>query len=110
MRTDPLEKEIEKRVCLYAKLRGLLQYKFTSPNHRGVPDRMFVLPGGGVFFIEFKRKGEVPTALQEVAIAKLRKQGSLVFVVDSSELGKNTIDLVLAKGIQGLKNICLKQA
>ena len=48
-----LEKQIEAKVCDYAKERGLLVYKFTSPNRMAVPDRMFIRPDGKVFFIEF---------------------------------------------------------
>lgn len=88
MNPNPLEKDIEKRVCDYAKSLGILVYKFTSPSRRSVPDRMFVLPGGGVFFIEFKRKGQKPTAGQEIEIAKLRKQGARVFVIDNVTAGR----------------------
>lgn len=91
MNKDPLEKDIEKKVCDYAKSLGILVYKFTSPSRRSVPDRMFILPGGGVFFIEFKRKGCEPTPGQEIEIEKLRKQGALVWVIDEVEKGKRWI-------------------
>ena len=39
-----LEKDIEKAVCDYAKSKGVLTYKFSSPNHVGVPDRIFFAP------------------------------------------------------------------
>lgn len=88
---NPLEKDIEKRVCDYAKSLGMLCYKFTSPSRRSVPDRMFINYHGTVFFIEFKRKGEKPTAAQAVEIAKLRKQKASVFVIDNVGEGKNAI-------------------
>lgn len=99
MNKDPLEKDIEKKVCDYAKSLGCLVYKFTSPARRSVPDRLFIMPGGkGVFFIEFKRKGQKPTAAQEVEIAKIRKQGTYVAVVGDVGLGKaivkNHLDLL----------------
>jgi hypothetical protein len=86
--TNPLEKDIEKRVCDYAKSLGMLVYKFTSPSRRSVPDRLFVLPGGQVFWIEFKRKGKSPTAAQIVEIEKIRKQGATVYVVDDETAGR----------------------
>lgn len=89
--TDPLEKDIEKRVCDYAKSLGMLVYKFTSPSRRSVPDRMFITKAGVVFFIEFKRKGQKPTASQEVEIAKIRAQGVKCFVVDKVADGKQII-------------------
>jgi len=92
---NPLEKEIEKKVVAYAKSKGCLAYKFTSPSCRSVPDRMFITPTGTVFFMELKRLGEKPTAAQEVEIAKLRKQGVVVWVVDDVQQGKELIDLML---------------
>ena len=35
---------------------GGKSYKFVSPGNPGVPDRIFILPGGKVFFVELKRK------------------------------------------------------
>ena len=86
---DPLEKIIESQVCEYAKTLGVICYKFTSPNRRSVPDRLFVMPKGkGVFFIEFKRKGQQPTPSQTAEIAKIRAQGIFVGVVDNIAAGK----------------------
>lgn len=84
MNTNPLEKVIEKKVCDHAKSLGCLVYKFTSPNRRSVPDRLFIMPDGkGIFFIEFKRKGCKPTAAQYIEISKIRKMGVRVCVVDN---------------------------
>jgi len=88
---NPLEKDIENSVVAYAKKLGILVYKFTSPARRSVPDRMFVLKGGTVFFMELKRKGQKPTPAQEVEIAKLRAQGVNVFVCDNVEHGKKVV-------------------
>jgi hypothetical protein len=88
---DPLEKDIEKRVCDYAKSLKMLVYKFTSPSRRSVPDRMFITQAGVVFFIEFKRKGQKPTAAQEVEIAKIRATGNIVGVIDNVDDGKKFI-------------------
>jgi len=96
MNKDPLEKVIEKKVCDYAKSLGCLVYKFTSPARRSVPDRLFIMPGGkGVFFIEFKRKGCKPTPAQEVEIAKIRAMRTMVFVVDSVQLGQLRVNGML---------------
>lgn len=92
---DPLEKDIEKRVCDYAKSLKMLVYKFTSPSRRSVPDRMFITEKGVVFFIEFKRKGQKPTAAQEVEIEKIRANGLLVEIIDDVQMGKRIIDELL---------------
>ncbi len=82
------ESDIEDAVCRYARARGLRAYKFTSPHRRSVPDRIFLGPGRLVFFIEFKRPGEKPTAAQAREIAQLRGDGFDVYVVDDIEEGK----------------------
>lgn len=87
-----LEKEIEKRVCNYAKEKGMLVYKFTAPNRWAVPDRMFVTKEGTVFFIEFKQKGKKPTPAQEREINRLRNRDMYVAVVDNVSAGEGVID------------------
>lgn len=89
--SDPLEKDIESAVVKHAKGIQMLVYKFTSPSRRSVPDRMFITKSGVVFFIEFKRKGQKPTASQEVEIAKIRAQGVKCFVVDNVADGKQIL-------------------
>jgi hypothetical protein len=56
-----LEKQIEERVCKRAERHGWRSLKFVSPNYRSVPDRIFFKHPARVFFIEFKKRGEVPT-------------------------------------------------
>lgn len=89
-----LEKQIEAKVCDYAKELGLGVYKFTSPARAAVPDRMFIY-NGRVFFIEFKRGGQKPTEAQAREHERLRQQKINVFVIDDVEKGKSTINLML---------------
>lgn len=88
-----LERDIEVKVCKYAQDKGLLVYKFTSPNRMAVPDRLFINPSGKVFFIEFKQYGKKPTEAQNREHERLRGHNVLVFVVDNIEHGKFVIDL-----------------
>lgn len=88
-----LEKQVEEKVCTYAKSKGFLAYKFTSPNRAAVPDRMFVSPSGFIFFVEFKRPGAKPTPAQEREHAKLRASCVAVYVVDDVDAGRFLIDL-----------------
>lgn len=88
---DPLEKDIEKKVCDYAKSLKMLCYKFTSPSRRSVPDRMFITSSGVVFFMELKRKGQKPTPAQEVEIRKIQATGVKAYVVDNVEDGKKIL-------------------
>lgn len=87
-----LEKDIESAVCRYAERRGWRAVKFTSPNYRSVPDRIFFGHPARVFFIEFKKPGEKPTEKQAKEIARLRAEGFDVFVVDDIDQGKFIID------------------
>lgn len=89
-----LEKQIEAKVCDYAKECGVGVYKFTSPARAAVPDRMFIYKGR-MFFIEFKREGQKATPAQEREHNRLRQHQINVFVVDNVEMGKSTINLML---------------
>lgn len=87
-----LEKQIEKTVCDYAKAKGMIVYKFSSPGYTSVPDRMFICNSGYMFMIEFKStKGKV-TANQQREHNKLRDYGISVHVVNNIEQGKALID------------------
>ena len=81
-----LEKQIEAKVCDYAKECGVGVYKFTSPARAAVPDRMFMYKGR-VFFIEFKREGQKATPAQEREHNRMRQHQINVFVVDNVEQG-----------------------
>ena len=86
-----LESEIEKAVCNYAKSKGLIPYKFTSPNRRSVPDRLFCGPNGVHFFIEFKAPGKQPTNKQAREIMRLCNLGHHVYICDDIEEGKRIV-------------------
>jgi len=90
-----LEKQIESAVCDYAKSKGLLVYKFTSPNRMAVPDRLFICPDGRIFFCEFKREGQKPTPAQDREHTRLRQHKVNVFVIDNVTEGNVMIDLMV---------------
>ena len=90
-----LEKQIESAVCDYARAKGVLAYKFTSPARSAVPDRLFIAPDGRMWFCEFKRGGQKPTPAQDREHTRLRQQQVNVFVIDNVIEGKNMIDLMV---------------
>lgn len=92
-----LERDIEKKIGLYAKQQGCEWIKFTSPARRAVPDRLILGPGGVVGFLEIKRKGEKPTPLQMRELMRLRELGMNVGWVDNVADGRMFIDLLVAK-------------
>lgn len=87
-----IEKDIERWLGIQLKKRGCIYMKFVSPGNDGVPDRIVVLPGGSVIFVELKAKKGVLMANQRVQVARLRKQGALVFVITGMLEAKLFID------------------
>lgn len=86
------EKQVEAAVCKYAREKGCWVRKFSSPSHRGVPDRVFLTPWGRIFFIEFKGlKGKL-SALQESEIREIKSRGGYADVAYSLEQGKALVN------------------
>lgn len=77
------EKIVEEYLRDQIKALGGKAYKFVSPGNSGVPDRLVLLPGGRVEFVELKAPGKGPTPLQEAQHRKIRKLGFNVFVIDN---------------------------
>ena len=50
------EREIEALLVRLVKQAGGAALKFVSPGHSGVPDRIVLLPGGDVWFVELKTR------------------------------------------------------
>lgn len=100
MPTKPrkLESQVEGTLVRYAAKKGVLTFKFSSPSHRGVPDRIFMC-NGNVLFLEIKRPGERPTKLQEHTLRAIRQSGVAADWVDNEDDGKAFVDsLLVAKG------------
>lgn len=89
------ESAIEKKVCDRARKLGYYVRKFVSPQQRGVPDRLFISPGGKVFFIEFKAPGKKPTPLQEYERSLIQANNICVYVVDNAPAGMWLVDTVM---------------
>ncbi len=79
MRETAIERHLVGRVTHL----GGLAYKWVSPGHRGVPDRLVFLPGGLVFAVECKAPGKGLTPLQHYTHEKLTALGFRVFVAAS---------------------------
>lgn len=84
MRGQESEKTLEARLRREIERRGGLCLKYTSQFHRGIPDRIVLMPGGFTAFAEMKSTGERPTPIQARAIERLRRLGFPVFVIDST--------------------------
>lgn len=87
-----MEKDIERWLGNQLKKLGCIYMKFVSPGNDGVPDRIVILPGGSVIFIELKSTQGKLMANQRVQISRLRKQGALVFVLTGKLEAKLFLD------------------
>lgn len=67
------EKRVEALLTSGVKRMGGLAYKFVSPGNSGVPDRIIMMPGGKIYFVELKREGGQLTNLQKRQITRIRK-------------------------------------
>ena len=79
------EKEIEKYLVDIVAGMGGKAFKFVSPGCTGVPDRVVILPGGKVGFLELKAPGERPRKEQAYRIRQLRELGCVAGFADSRE-------------------------
>ncbi len=82
------EKTIEQKFRAAVKAAGGLALKFASPGFDGVPDRIVLLHGGKIGFVEVKAPGEKPRPLQLSRHRLLRRLGFKVYVLDDeSQIG-----------------------
>ncbi|WP_346914187.1 VRR-NUC domain-containing protein [Clostridium sp.] len=79
------ESEIEKALTIEVKKRGGLALKFISPGMSGVPDRLIMMKGGKLAFIELKAPGKKLRSLQIKRKRQLESLGFLVYCIDDKE-------------------------
>ena len=80
---------LENRVENYLKKKveklGGKAFKWAPVGVVGVPDRMVLLPGGRIIFIELKAPGKKARKLQEYRAKQLRELGFQVECLDTIE-------------------------
>jgi len=64
------------------KAAGGIAVKLVSPGFDGMPDRLVLLPGAKIAFVEVKAMDCIPRPLQIRRHVMLRELGFLVFVLD----------------------------
>lgn len=88
MREKTIEKSLQKEV----KAQGGMALKFISPGMSGVPDRLVLIPGGRVYFVELKAPGEKMRPQQIKRKRQLQELGFLVYCIDSKDKVRGLID------------------
>ena len=79
------ENVIERALVDEVKRRGGMAFKFNSIGCNGVPDRLVLLPGRKIAFIEVKAPGEVMRPLQKRRKRQIEVLGFPVYCLDNQE-------------------------
>ena len=86
------EKTVEQKLVSEVKKAGGICPKWVAPGFDGVPDRIVMLPGGRIAFVEVKAPGEKPRPLQVARHVLLRRLGFRVYILDEIEKIGGIID------------------
>ena len=92
------EKYLERKLAERVKAIGGMCVKIHNPYYRGLPDRLVILPDGGIVWVELKTLGKKPTKLQQLAHEELRKREQVVFVF-ASEKKLNEFSRLIGYGV-----------
>ena len=79
------EKQVEQRLVKAVRAAGGICPKLVSPGMDGMPDRLLLMPGARMAFVEVKAPGKEPRPLQTHRHKQLRALGFPVFVLDNPE-------------------------
>lgn len=79
-----LEREVERYLCQQVKKKlGGMALKFVSPGLSGAPDRIVLMPGGRIAFVETKAPGKKARALQEHVCGLIAAFGFEIRMIDT---------------------------
>jgi hypothetical protein len=86
------EKATEKLLNEEVKKLGGWSIKLSAAFISGLPDRLVLLPGGHLYFVEMKSERKKPSAIQKIIHKKLAGLGFPVLVIDTKEKVINFIN------------------
>lgn len=78
------EKDLERKLVRSVEKNGGKALKLNS-GIRGMPDRLILLPGGVIMFVELKVPGKKPRPLQEKRLKDLNRLGFYTEIIDSEK-------------------------
>jgi hypothetical protein len=73
-RAHPLESKVESHLSKCVKAQGWESFKFSSPNNRGVFDRIVCMDDGSTIYVEVKAMNGKPSNPQAIFAGKLERQ------------------------------------
>jgi len=82
------EKTIENKLRVSVERADGLAIKFFVMSFTGFPDRIVLMPGGRIYFVELKSEGKTPSKRQRFVHKLLNRLGFPVYVIDD-ETGLN---------------------
>ena len=101
------ERDIEVLLREGVKQLGGKAYKWVSPGNAGVPDRIVILPGGKVIFVELKQENGRLTRLQKVQQEILHGMGAVAVTLRGAEDVKMYLDVLKEMMERGAKAACV---
>lgn len=75
------ESEVERWLVKELKKMGCIADKFVSPGNAGVPDRIVIIPGGRIIFVELKTDTGELSEIQKWQIGRYKCRDAEVRVV-----------------------------
>lgn len=90
------EAGLETKLREAVKRLGGWAVKFWPLSIIGFPDRMVLMPGGRIYFVEMKAPGKTPNDIQKAVHAKLLRLGFPVYLVDGKIKLDNFLLLIQA--------------
>ncbi len=90
------EKTTEHRLTVIVKAMGGIALKFVSPGMSGVPDRLVLLSGGRLAFVEVKAPGMHLRPLQVKRKRQLEALGFSVYCIDHPDQIGGVLDEIRA--------------
>jgi hypothetical protein len=81
-----IEKKLEKDLREGVKKLGGIALKFWCISFTGFPDRMVLMPGGRIWFVEVKDRKKEPSERQKSVHRLLRRLGFEVWTIKNEDL------------------------
>lgn len=90
------EQHLEQTLVKAVEAMGGICWKLVSPGTAGVPDRMILIPGGHVGFVEVKAPNGKIRAIQKHRLRQLQRLGFKAFILNDPAKVEEVCDAIQA--------------